>query len=95
MLELIGRVSCNRQGVYVVLHQIAERLVNQTVACDLRLAGESLRDDGELIMAATACRTRMASVRGAIVDDVQAVGLQTPEPLLHERNSVVQGNALR
>ncbi len=95
MLQLIGRVSCNRHSVYLALHQIAERLVNQTVARELRFAGELLRDDGEFIMAAAARGAGMTGVRGAIVDDVEAVRLQAGEPLLHEGDRVVQGNALR
>ena len=95
MLRLLGRVSCNRQSVYVALHQIAERLVNQTVARELRLAGESLRNDGELIMAAAARGAGMTGVRGAIVDDVYAVRLQADEPLPHKSDGVVQGKALR
>ena len=92
---MIWRVGVDRQSVNLALHQIAERLVNQTMAHDLRLAGKLPRDDGELIMTATACGAGMTGVLLAIVDDVQAVGLQAREPLPHESNGVVQGSTLR
>lgn len=79
----------------LALHQIAEGLINQAVARDGCFAGELPRNDGELIVPTTARRAGVAGMLRAIVDDVQAVGLQTPQPLLHECDGVVQGSAFR
>jgi hypothetical protein len=79
----------------LALHQIAEGLINQAVARDRCLTDELPRDDGELIVPTTARRAGVAGMLRAIVDDVQAVGLQTPQPLLHKSDGIVQGSAFR
>ena len=45
--------------------------------------GKLFGDDGQLIMATTACGSCVAGMLGAIVDDIQTFRLQTSEALLH------------
>ena len=72
-----------RERVNLVLHERAERVVDQAVTCDAALAGKARRDDTQGVVPAAARSTRVAGMQGAVVADVNGVRLQRGEALTY------------
>ena len=69
-----------RKRVDLLLHQVAERVIDQPVARDPRFAGEGIGDDGDGVVAATAGSAGVANVRRTIVSDFDTGWLELRQP---------------
>ena len=69
-----------RKRVNLLLHQIAESVIDQPVARDARFAGEGIGDDSDGVVAATAGGAGVAGMCRAIVSDFDTGRLELRQP---------------
>ena len=81
-------IDCER--VDFMPHQLAKRLIDQTVAGKGRFAGKCVGNDTQAIVTTTAARTRMAGMTGTVVDYFNG-GRQRFQPFAHHGDGAAQG----